>query len=107
ALAHGTFINPSPMALNEAETYIYYAGGIDPACLIEESASARKTHGDRVMADALCFKGMKESRIVKHGDKLTGGSAPKNSFGGRYREHLRQKKAVREGKTFDFRNFRG
>jgi len=54
ALAHGGYINHSIPALEEAKTYIYNDdGSIGPACLVEESSSARKTHGDRTMADAL------------------------------------------------------
>lgn len=99
-LAHGTFINPSLKALNEAETYVYFAGGqIGPASLQEESASARKTHGDRVIADALAYKGIQESfiqtkRVLE---------APKNSFGGRLRAWERQRKEVKLQRTWDFR----
>lgn len=54
ALAHGGYINHSVIALQEAKQYIYYdSDSIGPACLVEESASAKKTHGDRAMADAL------------------------------------------------------
>ena len=54
ALAHGGYINHSIPALEEAKTYIYNDdGSIGPACLVEESSAAKKTHGDRTMADAL------------------------------------------------------
>ena len=47
------------MALTEAEMYVYMGGGvIGPACLMMENESARKTHGDRVIADALLYKGL-------------------------------------------------
>lgn len=103
ALAHGTFINPSLMALNEAETYVYLnGGGIGPASLQEESAAAKKTHGDRVIADALCLKGMQESS-VRVSRPI---EAPHNSFGGRYREHQRRRKAIKQNKVWDFRGVR-
>lgn len=104
ALDHGTFINPSQMALNEAETYIYFAGGqIGPACLQEESASAKKTHGDRVVADALCHKAISESRV----QICRTLDAPQNSFGKRYKDWQRQREAVKCGQIWDHRDFRG
>ncbi len=56
ALAQGGIINRSVIALEEAELYVYYAGGgIGPATLEVENESAKKTHGDRVIADALAL----------------------------------------------------
>jgi hypothetical protein len=108
SLAHGTFINPSEEALNEMETYVYLpGGGIGPAFLLEESASARKTHGDRVIADALCDKGMKESRIAVANRVLREPEAPKNSFAGRFKDWQRKQKELRSKRTWDTRNFRG
>lgn len=104
ALDHGSFINPSEKALNEAETYVYFTGGrIGPASLLKESDSAAKTHGDRVIADALCHKGMNESRI-KVSRTL---EIPRNSFAERHQQWLDRKKAAKAGKTWDFRGFRG
>jgi len=58
AYAHGGFINHSEEALEEALGYITYpTGSIGPATLFEESEAARKTHGDRVIADMLCLIG--------------------------------------------------
>lgn len=100
ALDHGTFINPSSMALNEAETYVYFAGGqIGPASLQEENASARKTHGDRVIADALCHKGMSETKVRIHRTL----DAPPNSFGKRYEDWRKQRKTKKEKETWDLR----
>jgi len=54
ALAHGGYVNPCVFALQEARTYIYYNDiSCGPASLIEENATAKKTHGDCVIADAL------------------------------------------------------
>ena len=62
ALAHGGIINHSIRAIEEAELYVYYEnGGIGPALLEVENASAKKTHGDRVIADALSLLGCGES----------------------------------------------
>jgi len=104
ALAHASFVNPSALAIQEAEMYVYFSGGaIGPACLREESASARKTHGDRVIADALCNKGLGNSRIrVTKPTEL-----PPNSFGGRYETWLKRKKRRGLRRTWDNRNFTG
>ena len=69
ALSNGSFINPSAFGLNEAKMYIYYPdGGIGPACLGEEYSSARKTHGDVVIADALASsEGRKGARAIDKG----------------------------------------
>ena len=64
ALANGTYINPSEWALNEAKMYVHLdSGGIGPACLVEENASARKTHGDVVIADALTIGEGRKARL--------------------------------------------
>jgi len=104
ALAHGTFINPSEQALTEAESYIYFAGGsIGPACLLEENASARKTHGDRVIADALCNKGLGESKVQTQ----MALQAPANSFGARWQKYQQRQKELKTQDTWDNRDFRG
>ncbi len=88
-LAHGGYINHSQKALEEAKYYIHYNdGGIGPAFLIEESSSAKKTHGDRVMADALTLDD-KELPKARH----AGPKAPHNSFGGRFEKAMELKKA--------------
>lgn len=101
ALDHGTFINPSVKALNEAETYVYFGERqIGPAYMQEESASAKKTHGDRVIADALALKGLNES-CIRTNRAL---EAPRNSFGGRYEKWRRERKEVKLKRTWDFRS---
>lgn len=53
-LATDRFVNLSPEALDEAGQIIWYrSGGIGPGRMEAEGANARKTHGDRVTADAL------------------------------------------------------
>ena len=97
-LAHGGYINHSIEALDEAKQYIHYTEGIGPACLVEESQSAKKTHGDRVIADALTLDD-KELPRVKH----TGPTAPENSWGGRYKKAMAaRKKSKGWRKKFDF-----
>ncbi len=54
AIAHGGYVNHSEFGLEEMKNYIEYPdGGIGPAELVEENSSAKKTHGDVVIADAL------------------------------------------------------
>lgn len=81
-LARDTFINPCREALAEAEEYIYYASGtVGPARLLNENESARATHGDRVIADALTCIGDEEVTASKP-DKP---EAPSNSYAARRR----------------------
>lgn len=100
AYAHGGFINHSDEALTEALTYVHYPdGGIGPAELLEENASARKTHGDRVIADMLCLVGQRE----KPGNRKQESTVPQRSFGHRLKEFIREKKKrERPGRTFNF-----
>jgi len=103
AYAHGGFINHSEEALTEASTYVHYdGGGIGPAELVEESASARKTHGDRVIADMLCLVGAGDAPKTK---KQTT-NAPHRSFKGRMERWKRRKKAAAQKTRFDFRTAR-
>ena len=88
ALAHGGYINHSEFGLEEMKMYVHYAdGGVGPAYLIEENASARKTHGDVVIADALTIDDKELGRIKHEGPK-----APPGSCGFRRDEVLRKKK---------------
>lgn len=92
-LSRDTFINPSKEALAETEEYIYYeTGTIGPAKLMKENESARATHGDRVIADALtCI-----------GDEVTSGSEadaprePSNSYAARRRKRKARAKSGKD-----------
>jgi len=65
-MAHGGYINPSEFALEEMKSYMYLDnGGIGPSCLVEENASAKKTHGDCVIADALTLDDSDMSKTAK------------------------------------------
>jgi hypothetical protein len=99
AYAHGGYINHSDEALTEALSYIHYeGGGIGPAELVEESDSARKCHGDRVIADMLNVLGFGDAP-VNHASKPT---APGRSFGYRMSQWKKHKKASQSTRTFDF-----
>lgn len=61
AYAHGGIINHSDLALTEALSYVSYdSGELGPAEFVKESAEARMTHGDRVIADALILLGVED-----------------------------------------------
>jgi hypothetical protein len=48
------FINYDQDSIREAEDYIFDGNQIVPSQCIEDSGGAKMTHGDRVVADALC-----------------------------------------------------
>jgi hypothetical protein len=101
AYAHGRFINHDEVALDEALTYIHFeGGGIGPADLVDESDSARKAHGDRVIADMLCVVGLREAPKLRKGE-YTG---PQKSFGFRLAEFRkkRRQKDWTQRKRFNF-----
>lgn len=92
-IARDEFINHSDKALDEAEEYIYYeSGSIGPARLLNENETARATHGDRVIADALtCLgaEGVQDTRPKKP-------SAPANSYFHRRKRRQATAKAKRD-----------
>jgi hypothetical protein len=93
AMAHGGYINHSEFALDEMFTYIYYDdGGIGPAGLVEESKSARLTHGDSVIADALTLE-EDDAPVTKSDNNI---SVPENSCGGRMKKIMDKKKAAKK-----------
>lgn len=57
ALARDDFRNPSREALEEAMTYVWWEThmGIGPGWLQDEGQDAKRTHGDRVIADAVAW----------------------------------------------------
>lgn len=94
AYAHGKFINHSAESLDETLTYIQFSNGsIGPAGLLEESESARKTHGDRVIADMLAVWGaqdMPHFRAEKAEEKSM------RTFGGRFSQFKKDRAAAKE-----------
>ena len=100
ALSYGEIVNRSELALEEARTYVQLVGGgIGPAFMMQESASAKKTHGDRVMADALTLN---DSEIPKA--KFDKKKPPVNSAGHRFLQHIKNKnrKRMSKSRAFDF-----
>jgi len=99
-LAHGGYFNHSIEALEEAKSYIHFnSGGIGPASLVEESESAKKTHGDRVIADALTLDDKELPKVRREEIKV-----PPNSWGGRYKQAMAKKNKNCRGwrRSFDF-----
>lgn len=99
AYAHGGIINRSEESLDEAKTYIHYEnGGLGPAELVEESDSARKCHGDRVIADMLCIIGHQDTptrRVIKR-------TVPRYSVGYRLEQYKKRKKEIASKTHFNF-----
>jgi hypothetical protein len=87
-LAHGGEINHDKKALDQAKAYIFYpGGGLGPAEMVFESATARLLHGDIPLADALTLE---DDRIPKA--KHKGAGAPVNSFAWRKEQVIKKKK---------------
>ena len=92
-LAHGGYVNPSVKALEECKYYIHLPdGGVGPADFVEESAGARKTHGDRVIADALTL----DDKEIPKG-KGAAVRIPGNSIGARFNKYKKKRKLMKEG----------
>lgn len=99
AYAHGGIINHDDLALSEALTYITYdSGGIGPATLVEESSTARQTHGDRVIADMLCLVAIGEPKV----ERLPEVAIPERTIGYRLQRYQKQQKAREQNTAFDF-----
>lgn len=99
AYAHGKFKNPSKEALDEATTYIYYeGGGIGPAALVSESDQARKTHGDRVIADMLMLVATIGKKLLSQ-ETYTG---PVRSIGHRMSKFKRAAQDAKKSNKFNF-----
>jgi hypothetical protein len=100
AYARGSFINHSAEALDEALMYVHYeGGGIGPSELQQENDSARKTHGDRVIADMLCVVALVD---MPKNRRAEGVMAPERSLGHRFKQFQRAKKMAAKGNRFDF-----
>lgn len=99
-LAHGGYINPSRFALEEARQYIHYPDGrVGPACLVEEDASARKTHGDTVIADALTI----EDSDMPRGERVDEFQAPQRSPAYRKKILMDKRKTAKKLVKFDYK----
>lgn len=92
AYAHGGIINHCDAALDEALSYVYYdGGGLGPAEFVKESESARMTHGDRVIADALTLLGVEDAPKNRQDTPVP----PERSIGFRRRVALAKNKIKR------------
>lgn len=67
ALTNGTFINRSREAVEECGYYVFRQGVVihSQSADKEDPSGARDNHGDRVIADALCWRGLKEGAAGK------------------------------------------
>ena len=91
ALTYGPYANRSALALEEAHTYVHLpGGGYGPAFMMQESASAKQTHGDRVIADALTIND-KEVPSTKPKTK----TPARNTAGYRFLQHRKNMKRQR------------
>ena len=104
ALTYGPYANRSALALEEAHTYVHLpGGGYGPAFMMHESASAKQTHGDRVIADALTIDDS-ELPKTKVGKKVPA----KNTAGYRFLQHRKSMKRNRsQSKRLRGYNFTG
>lgn len=99
AYMQGTFTNPSAESIDEAGTYIRIGQQIVPAVLQTESESARATHGDRVIADALALYGLNFVKVNKSVEM----KAPMNSFAERYQKWQQAQKDSKKRRKWDLR----
>ncbi len=89
ALARHELVNRCEESINEALDYIYYPNGsLGPARLVEDTSGARKAHGDRVIADALCVLALAEQPKARLPER----PIPERSFAGRRRRWLAEQK---------------
>lgn len=103
AYAQTNYVNHSFLALMEAERYIEYpGGGVGPAGLARESKSARLTHGDRVIGDALTLEAAETAPKLRRKKSR----APFRSIAYRKQLHEAKVKAAKNRKPwrhkFDF-----
>ena len=82
------FINPDAQAVSECEDYIFYSTGrIGPYTAEAEEGGAKATHGDRVIADALCNLGrIDQRRVIAQAPR----AVPNNSIAARREYHQAQ-----------------
>lgn len=76
ALARGDIVNYSEEGIEEATTYVYLPdGSLGPSSMADATTGARATHGDRVIADALCVMGFEEQpKAPPPGERIVRGS---------------------------------
>lgn len=97
ALSGQTFINHSEYAVKETLQYVYTKSGVEHSSSLnndEETSSSKKHHGDRVIADALCWKICEQHEKRK---KEEPEAADDNSVGGRRESFLKKSKEEERG----------
>jgi len=102
ALAEGKFQNRSFQAVRECRMYVYAkSGAVDHSAALNaaDPSEGRENHGDRVIADALCWKAIKSMGVTedKRRDKLS----EIGTFFAR-REAARQKEQDQDSGTMDW-----
>lgn len=96
AMKTGKFVNPSRYAVEECRSYVHGVGGKvghSVAMQSTDPTDSRDGHGDVVIADALCWKGIK----LQGGARWEEAQQPQfnlNSVGGRILERERRRKAL-------------
>ena len=95
ALLMADFINRSKIALDECKQYVFtVGGGVDHIAAVNavDPSGARDNHGDRVIADALCWLGMRERKPLRLEVAPT---LPVGSVGWRMKQRERQLQEAR------------
>ncbi len=79
-LKEAKFVNRSRLALDECLSYVYRAGKIVNygSTRGEDPSGARENHGDRVIADALAAKMLRERNMLKQAEESA--AVPEGSF---------------------------
>lgn len=93
ALVSGAFDNPSEPALRECLDYVYFGKTVWHAAALKSNndpSSEKDNHGDRAMADALSWKGVRYSPVSK--DEVANVVIPPNSIAGRRAWHEKRKR---------------
>jgi hypothetical protein len=90
-LASGEFVNRSREAIAECRSYVVATNGVPcHSAALDDSdpTGARDNHGDRVIADALCVRGMREvsPKVIEHREAF-----PPSSFGWRMEKRRRSR----------------
>lgn len=95
ALADGSFIERNMEGVKEAKEYVYLPNGqpgFSRAQNVVDPSGAKKNHGDRVIANALCVQGARDVGKVERSKPRE----PVNCFAARQRDRRVQARRARE-----------
>lgn len=94
ALGTGMFVNRSEAAIAEAAEYVYTPTSVMHAREqhAQDPSGARLNHGDRVMADALAYRGVEDRPVQRTGTRRI----PPNSHAGRRRKRKQRARELAE-----------